>query len=446
MKIIPHTSVGIEAAGPDLRVAVVREFAGARRLLRMDKVAGFASLSDDDKAAALAAHFKQHKLSGYNVHLTLPGGFGVVRDLEFPATVGAADALRSAVALQVENLSPWALDEMYWDCSWEPPLKGSRSIVVHVGIVPRTVLDSWIALFGAARLALTGVSLSSLSWAHGVTVFWGKERPAMIVAAENDYIESALVSDDRIYALNMPCAEPAQGLPACMSQLMRAGRLESADQLRLVTYGGAGAVAGLESTPVPVEGAAEIVDGFGAVSTALLGLLRSGFRLNLIPPQLRYQRNYLQLIPTYALLGLLVLLGVFVWVREPYQQSLYAQQLDQEGKRLAAEVRPVADQEARLNQISDRLKTLDGLMRGKDQNLEALREVSRVLPQGTFLISYSCQDNVMTIAGFSDSAASIQKLIEDSPVFRDAQFASSITRDVAGRDRFTLRASIEVRP
>src|SRR5436190_66039 len=104
-------------------------------------------------------------------------------------SVGVEDNLRSAVALQVETLSPWAIDEMYWDCVWEPPVKGARSIIVHVGIVPRSVLDPWIGMFRSARLALTGASLSSLSWAHGVTVFWGKERPTMVVAAEKDYVE-----------------------------------------------------------------------------------------------------------------------------------------------------------------------------------------------------------------------------------------------------------------
>jgi Tfp pilus assembly protein PilN len=99
-----------------------------------------------------------------------------------------------------------------------------------------------------------------------------------------------------------------------------------------------------------------------------------------------------------------------------------------------------------LNRVSDRLKALDGLMRGRDANLEALRELSHILPTGTWLTSYVCQDNAITISGFSESAAAIQKLLEDSAVFRDAQFTSSITRDLAGKDRFTIRASIEVRP
>src|SRR5262249_31683558 len=170
MRVLPQTSVGIEIAGQDLRVAVVREFAGRRRLIRVDVLTGFLGFTEEDRVQYLVAHFKKHKLAGFNVHLALPGTWGITRDLEFPATVGEAETLRSAVTLQLENLSPWPLEEIYWDCTWEPPAKGASSVVVHTGIVPRAVLDPWIALFRSTRLALTGASLSSLSWAHGVSV------------------------------------------------------------------------------------------------------------------------------------------------------------------------------------------------------------------------------------------------------------------------------------
>jgi Tfp pilus assembly protein PilN len=267
----------------------------------------------------------------------------------------------------------------------------------------------------------------------------------MVLAVENDHVEGTLIRDGRIFAATSAGADPAQLVPSCASQLMRSGRLDSTDQVRLVAHGPNGSAAGLESVGLRIAGAAADTNALDAICAALLSLVRSGFRLNLIPAQLRHQRNYLRFVPTYALVALLALLGIFAWVREPYQQSLYAERLDAEGKRLAVEVRSVADQEARLNRVSERIKTLDALVRGRDANLEALRELSRILPPGTWLTSYICQDNVVTITGFSESAASIQKLIEDSPVFRDAQFTSAITRDVSGKDRFTVRASIEVR-
>jgi Tfp pilus assembly protein PilN len=446
MKIAPQTIVGIETAGEDLRIAVLRAFGGKQRLIRLEALTGFAPLSDEDKATALAAYFKKNRLAAFNVYLTLPGTSGVTRDLEFPASVGTGDTLRSAVSLQIENLSPWPLDEIYWDCTWETPAKSARSIVVHVAIIPRAVLDPWIGLFRSSRLALTGASLSSLSWAHGATVLWGSERPAMIVGAEKTYVESTLIRDGRVYAAQMPGDDSTQLVTATASQLMRSGRIDSADQLRLIGHGANIGVAGLDPVRLPIQGAGDTATGFGAISTALLGLVRSGFRLNLVPAPLRYQRNYMQLVPTYALATLLVLLGLAAWLREPYQQTLYAQQLDQEGRRLAVDVKSVADQENQLNRISERLKTLDGLTRGRDANLEALRELSRVLPTNTWLVTFAVQDNVMQIAGFSESAAAIQKLLEDSPIFRDVQFTTSIVRDAVGKDRFNLRASIEVRP
>ncbi|MBI4474839.1 MAG: PilN domain-containing protein [Acidobacteria bacterium] len=445
MRIIPRTIVGIEIAGQDVRIAVLRDIAGKRRLLRADVLEDFLRLSEEDRLGTLAGHFKRNRLSNFNVHLALPGVFGVTRDLEFPAAIGDGENLRSAVALQVENLSPWGLDEIYWDCAWEPAGNGSRAIVVHVGIVPRGVLDPWIALFRSAGLALTGASLSSLSWAHGVIALWGSARPTMVLVAENNYVEGALIRDGRLQSVSATGSDSARLAPASAAQLMRAGRIDSVDQVRLVARGAFAVDAGLEPLVLPLHGGAGAVSAFGAISTALLGLVRSSFRLNLIPRHLRYQRDYLRLLPTYALIVLLILLGGFALVREPYQQSVYAERLEREVQRLAPEARSLADHEAQLNKISDRLNALDGLLRTRDANLEALRELGRVLPKDTWLTSYHCQDNVMTIGGYSGSAASIQKLLEDSAVFRDAQFTSSIVRDL-DKDRFNIRGSIEVRP
>jgi len=122
----------------------------------------------------------------------------------------------------------------------------------------------------------------------------------MVLAAETGYVEGMLIHDGRMFAVNMSGANPAQLAPASASQLMRAGRIDSVDQLRFVGHGAASAEAGLESVQLPIEGSRGTAASFGAISTALLGLVRSGFRLNLVPAQSRYQRNYLQLIPHTA--------------------------------------------------------------------------------------------------------------------------------------------------
>ena len=184
-------------------------------------------------------------------------------------------------------------------------------------------------LFRSLGLALTGASLSSLSWAHGAIAFWGTARPAMIVAAENEYVEGALIRDGRIYAAVLEGQNSSELMSGCASQLMRAGRVESPEQLQVLLHGAATAGMPLEPVQLPVKAVQIAQKAFGAISTALLGLARSGFRLNFIPGPLRFQRNRLQLIPAYILVALLAVLGLVAWLREPYQQSLYAQRLDQ---------------------------------------------------------------------------------------------------------------------
>ena len=60
-----------------------------------------------------------------------------------------------------------------------------------------------------------------------------------------------------------------------------------------------------------------------------------------------------------------------------------------------------------------------------------------------FLVSYSYQDGTITISGLAQSASEIQNLLESSPVFKGVEFSNSVTREPAGKDRFTLRMLLE---
>jgi general secretion pathway protein L len=441
--MVIRTSVGVEVAGREVRIAVIHEFAGKRRLLRLETLPQFLDGTTEQRVRTLSLYFNQNRIPHSHIQLVLPAACGVIRDVEFPGA--AAGHLRSAVALQLDNLSPWGTDEIYWDFAYEPPKKGSTTVWAHVAIAPKAVLDPWISLFRAAGLALAGASLSSLSRAHGASLLWTAE-PVMIVGLEDSYVEGMLVRDGRLYAVGLE-GSPARALvESAASQLQRAGRVGDGEQIRTVVCGSSAEGVVAEPVPLPIEKtAANAVFGFGAISGALLGTSASGFRSNLIPRSLRFRRNHLRLVPTYVLAVLVVALAVAFWMREPYQQLVYASQLDKEIRRLAPEGSSLAKQDAQLNELSTRLKTLNNLTLGRDANLEALRELVRILPADVWLTSYQQEDDAFTISGFSAGAARLQKVIEDSPVFRDAQFVSSITRDASGKDRFTIRARTEVR-
>ena len=131
-------------------------------------------------------------------------------------------------------------------------------------------------------------------------------------------------------------------------------------------------------------------------------------------------------------------------VREPYQLTGYASQVDREIKSVAPQAREVSAQAAELDRLALKYRALLANFQNKDYALESLRELAVSLPPTAWLTNYSYQDGVVTVSGIAPSASEIQKTLEDSALFKDVQFTSSVSRDADGKERFSLKASIEV--
>ena len=441
-----RTGVGVECAGKDLRIAVVRSSFGKLRLMQYVAIPGFADLEPDDRKAALAKVVKQHRIPAARVFLSLPRDHGVVRQMEFPVEVG--DKLRHAIALQLETLCPWPVEDVYWDFARDVPKQSAKSTTVSVVIIPRTVLDPWLEMFRAVKLPLSGASLSSLSCAHAVAALWRDIVPTVVLGCEANYVEGALIQGSRLGSLTLKGETVAQQAKGVVERLLSQGRVSSPAAARLIVYGSeAGLVDASDMPALPIEDMkSRSRDAFGAIAASMAGVKRTVFGANLVPKDLRHRRSQLQLLPTYFLLLLALFAGIALLVRNPYQLIAYASRIDSEVQIVAPQVRDVSLQEAQLNDLSLKHRALTAHFQNRDSNLEALRELSRLLPQPAWLSSYSYQDGAITISGFADAASEVQRVLEDSQLFKDALFTSPVTRDATGKDRFTLKATMEVAP
>ena len=442
--IILATGLGLEIIGRDLRIAAVRATLNKFRLGKCSVISGFLDLSEEDRRRTLSDFVRKQKLFAARVFLTLPHDKGVVRQMEFPVEV--KEKLKSAVALQVETLSPWPVNEIYWDVSEEQPTKGARTFSAAVGIVPRDVLDPWISFFKSVGLPLSGAALSSLACAHGVATIWNDSVPTLVAGCETDYVEGALVQGTRLVSITTRGSDTTQTLQSVVERLLSTARVGSPDNVRIIAYGAAAESLGsFVVVRIPIEGAGpDSFKSFGAISAALSAMKRSAFSANFIPPELRFRRSLLQLVPTYVLIAVICLLGIAMLLREPYQYMLYGAVLDDEIRKISTGANQVSLQETALNQLSEKYRALVGHFRVRDMTLESLKELSRILPPTTWLTAFNYQDGSFSISGLAQSASEIQKVVEDSPLFKDVQFTSSVTRDANGQDRFSLKASIEV--
>jgi general secretion pathway protein L len=71
--------------------------------------------------------------------------------------------------------------------------------------------------------------------------------------------------------------------------------------------------------------------------------------------------------------------------------------------------------------------------------LEIWDELSRVLPDHTFLTEARIADGRVTLSGFSADAAHLVRIIDQSPLFSGATLDAAITPDATEhRDRFSI--------
>ena len=441
--LLPRTVVGIDVAGVDLRVAILRSSFGKLRLTNAFAVEGFEGLDVAARKAELVKIGERHQLKGSRIYLSVSEELGVARQLEFPVEV--AGNLRSSVELQIENLSPWPVEEVYWDLAWKKPVRGDKKLRVTVAITTRANLNQWTDLFTSAGLPLTGFSVSAVSWGHAASRLWPGGAGTMLLHLQTGYAEGAFVRGEAIVSTRMTDDVPGRDRARRVAtHLTSVGRVSAPDEIRVLTYGDD--VNGLDTDNplLPIEGAtSESSRSFGAIAAALGGFGRSSFSLNLVPEALRFRSNHLQLVPTYVALGLVLLAVTVSFIREPYQWSTYAAELDEAITAVASEAAAVTDQETELNALSDRYRALNVHLNGRDSTLEALDALVGAIPRDTWVTSFSLSGSDLTISGFSSGAAEVQRRVEESELFENAEFTSSVVRDNAGRDRFTLRFTIE---
>src|SRR2546428_3450654 len=169
------SSTGIEIGETDLTIAVARNSFGKLRLVAVHRLNGFVTLSEDERRRTLESFIKANRLPTSRAYLCLPKEQGIVRQIQLPADI--PKKLADVVKIQVETVSPWPAEEIYWDFVAETPKKDQKLLTLTIVIVPRVHLDPWIAFFKSAGMPLRGASLTALAQGHGINVLWNDSKP-----------------------------------------------------------------------------------------------------------------------------------------------------------------------------------------------------------------------------------------------------------------------------
>lgn len=147
------------------------------------------------------------------------------------------------------------------------------------------------------------------------------------------------------------------------------------------------------------------------------------------------------LLALTALALLVAVAAVPLW--ELRAQAISAQEEIAVARNQAEVTRRVREQ---LNDFSEAAAFLGELHAGAPSMLDVMRELTRVLPDNTWLQSLQLNGRELQIRGESGDAASLIALIESSELFSGARFRSSLTRNPrTNQERFHLSMTVRSR-
>jgi general secretion pathway protein L len=164
---------------------------------------------------------------------------------------------------------------------------------------------------------------------------------------------------------------------------------------------------------------------------------------NLLPAAMRHSNSRAMFVPTAVLAGALVLCGIAALGYNRIADRSYLKKLEAE----IAKLEPVARKADALDRQTDlaraRTRLLDEFHARTRNDLDALNELSRLLPPPIWTSSIDLTRDAANINGEAEQAAGLIKVIDASPFFQNSEF--SVISRTASNELFRIRTSREAR-
>lgn len=125
-----------------------------------------------------------------------------------------------------------------------------------------------------------------------------------------------------------------------------------------------------------------------------------------------------------------------------YEDKKYLELLNGEIKSLEPRVQRLQQVERRIAQNRQRMRQLDTFQSRTKADLDALKEVTRVVPPPAWLNTLELTRSTLMIAGESDQAVGLLKAIDSSAQFQNSEFVVPLSR-VGPTEIFRIRAARE---
>lgn len=337
----------------------------------------------------LGDFMRAHRLGNTEIFLGLPSDMAIVRPIEFPLAV--KENLGATLRYEMEKYVPLPPDQVYFDYHILSEDKGKNRLEVLLFVVKKSALAPYLKFARGLNSGLSGIELQKTALAN--LCAYGRSRwgdaiapdiPDLLKSPETPVLPGSLLSKS---GLSAPEFAPAFGL-------------------------------------------------------ALKPLTEPAVHINLLPREMRKKPSKLGYYTLLVLAGL-ALLSVLAWGGSHIlQQRLMVRELNAEMARLVSEVKNIDRIQAEFESLETRIERINALQVSGVSPLDLLNELSQIIPETAWVRDFSLSENEVQLDGYAESASELLPILEGSPLFENAVFLSTITKNREGLERF--RIGVEV--
>jgi len=394
---------------------------------------------------------KNHRIAPTGIFLGIPRDVAILRYVELPLAV--KENLRDTLGYEMDKYVPFSADEICFDFQIISEEKETGKLRLLCIVVKKDLIEHYLGLADRFDAKISGIEISSTAMANFFASQEGGDagnRRAFIYMS-GDHLEINLLADRLLtYSRSVTRGGWGDNLPERLFQELQKLKEGSGEDHGWSETVLCGSKADLEMLDHfgnaedldlhPVDLSKTGVPSFAmipAYGLALKGIQKVPMEINLLPTELRRKPSKIAYYTMVVLAGLL-LLSAFSWGGgNILRHKLRLDHLDTEIKRLSSEIKKVDQLRTEGNKIEERIDYLNTLARGGFPVLEILKELSERIPKDAWVRHFSFSEKGIEIEGHAGSASELIPLLEASPLFRDVNFLSAITkRD--GMERFKI--------
>lgn len=465
----PKVGLGIDIRGGLLCHALLSKAFGRIQLLDW----GIESLPADEKDRPEAL---KERLTGLLsrlpkrpafVTLGLPRRLITMRSVGIPAV--GDEEMKGIVDYEVERHIPFPLEEAQYD--FQVLARDAEQATVLLAATKKEEIGRYLALLHEAGITPTALGVSA--FASFNALFYnqgsGAESLRALIDLRDGEAELGLAKQGILRYSKCLTLDPAAPLDRLVSELsMLVGHLDANGDRRTgrISLSGTGAGKGdllhhlAERTGLEVEFfqpfqriQAKDVDpqtahSLGsAVGLALNGLVTLPLDIDLLPKELAPPRRDPSLATTIRLVALIVVLGLVFLVNGAIRERRALADLTATLDQVKTEAARVEQLKGEVGVLAGQIAALQMIDQEETRKLDVLRELVQILPKGVVLTLLVVEKREVRIGGtIPGSASDLISILEQSPLFENAQFTSPVAQRGAEGQEFQMKAVLEMKP